>query len=352
MQILDKVEYDFDDVLILPKYSTLTSRKDPNLDLEREFKFYHSGQKWKGIPIISSNMNTGTFEMAKALASHKMMTALHKYYSVDQLLDFYKNNEEITDNYVFYTMGISSKDLDKFMRFIIQYKVPQLICIDVANGNMKSFIDFIREFRDDHIDSTIMAGNIVTGVVAQQLVIAGADLVKTGIGSGAQCLTRRVTGVGRPQLSAIIEVSDTVNGIGAHMVSDGGCSEIGHINKAFAGGAHFVMLGSMLAGHTETEGEIVEENGKKFIKFFGMSSNTALKQYNGGKEKYRASEGRTTLIPYRGSVHDTIDEIKGGIASCMTYINARKLKDISKCTTFTRVNNTLNRSYEKYTIGN
>lgn len=350
MQIKLEPELDFSDVLILPKFSTLKSRKDP--DLHRELKFYHTGKRWTGIPIICSNMNTGTYNMARALASHKMLTALHKHHSIETLVDFYKTNEIVANQYTFYTLGISEKDTIKYEKFCTLYGKPDKVCIDVANANTKTFIEFVKRFRDENPNTIIMAGNIVTGSVATQLVQAGAEIIKTGLGSGGQCLTRRVTSVGRPQLSAVIEVSDAVNGIGAHMCSDGGCTQIGDICVAFGGGSHFVMLGSMLSGHAECDGEIREVNGEKFMQFFGMSSNTAMKQYDGGKSEYKASEGRTTLIPFKGSVHETIREIKGGISSLMTYINAHKLKDITKCTTFVKVNTKLNQTYEKFTIGN
>lgn len=350
MRLILEPELDFSDVLIEPQRSTLTSRKDVILD--REFTFKHTNKRWTGFPIISANMSTGTFKMASVLSTYKMLTSLHKHYSLSELVTFFKNNEEITDKYVFYTLGINDKDLDKYNNFKKQYKAPELVTLDAANGYTQAFVNFVKRFRDDNPNAIIMAGNVVTGNVAEELLLSGADIIKTGIGSGAQCLTRRTTSVGRAQLSAVLDVANASHGLGGLCCSDGGIVEIGDICVALAAGSDFIMMGSMFSGYEETDGETIEQDGKKFKKFFGMSSNTAMNLYNGGKASYKASEGRTTLVPYRGDVEEIILEIRGGISSMMTYIGAHKLKEISKRATLRRVNNKLNKSYEKYTIGN
>lgn len=357
MKLINEIQLDFNDVMILPKRSTLTTRKTKEyggvIDLEREFIFPHTNKTWKGVPIIAANMLTGTFEMARTLAKHKMLTALHKHYTVDQLVSFWQNENEIAQTNTFYSLGITNADYIKYNAVCEQLGyTPNFVLCDVANGHMEIFVDFIKKLRNENPNIILMAGNVVTGSMAEELTIAGADLIKCGIGSGQNCLTRRVTGCGRPQLSAVFDVSDHTHGLKSHCVSDGGCSEGADINIAFCGGADFVMLGSMLSGTDECDGEIIEQNGIKYKKFFGMSSITAQEQYNGGKSEYRPSEGRTTLIPYKGSVNTIINEIKGGMASMMSYIGAEKLKEVPKRATLQCVNNRLNTSLEKYTIGN
>jgi GMP reductase len=167
--------------------------------------------------------------------------------------------------------------------------------------------------------------------------LAGADIVKVGIGPGSVCTTRVKTGVGYPQLSAIIECADAAHGLGGHIISDGGCVTPGDVAKAFGAGADFVMLGGMLAGHNESGGEMIEIAGEKYKKFYGMSSETAMNKHVGGVAEYRASEGKTVQVPFKGDVIDTLKDILGGIRSTCTYVGASKLKELTKRTTFIRV---------------
>lgn len=337
MRIEADTKLDFSDVLIRPKRSTLTSRKE--VELVRRFTFKHSKRVFQGIPIIAANMDTvGTFDMALALSKYLLMTALHKHYDVKELREFWEENTQMSENDIFYSMGVSDIDLKKVKEFSNEYRnFLHFLCIDVANGYSEPFVEFVKEMREKLPATTIMAGNVVTGEMTEELILAGADIVKIGIGPGSVCTTRKMTGVGYPQLSAVIECADAAHGLGGQVCSDGGCTVPGDIAKAFGAGADFVMLGGMLAGHDESGGEVIEKNGEKFVKFYGMSSDTAMKKYAGGVAEYRASEGKTVEVPYRGPVENTVKEILGGLRSACTYVGAKKLKELSKRTTFIKV---------------
>jgi GMP reductase len=341
MKILDDVKLDFTDVLILPKRSQYSSRSE--VSLERTFKFKYSPYTWTGVPIMVSNMDTtGTIEMALEMQKHKVITCLHKYYTAEHLI---KYNNELDPNYYAISTGIGDKDLDNLDK-IMELINPIFICIDVANGYMSKFIETCRKIREKYPEQILIAGNVCTSEGILELVMEGkVDIVKVGIGSGSCCTTRKQTGIGMPQLSAVIECADTAHGMDAHIISDGGLQVVGDFSKAYGGGADFVMSGSMFAGHDESGGELIEENNKKYKVFYGMSSTTAMNTYSGGVAKYRSSEGKTVKIQHRGPVENTILDIQGGIRSSMTYIGAKKIKDIPKCTTFARVNRQLNTIY-------
>eukprot|EP00494_Astrolonche_serrata_P034439 UN34708 len=284
---------------------------------------------------------TGTFEMAVAFAKHKMIVAVHKHYTVEEWLNFSKQHSECLP-YVCVSAGSGKSDFDKLVK--ITDAVPKLnfICLDVANGYSEHFVECVERTRKKFPKHTILAGNVVTGEMTEQLILSGADIVKVGIGPGSVCTTRKKTGVGYPQLSAVMECADAAAGLGGHVISDGGCTMPGDFSKAFGAGAHFVMAGGMFSGHDESGGEKVEINGKFFKLFYGMSSSTAMKKYAGGVANYRASEGKTVTVPYKGSVQGTILDILGGIRSTCTYVGAKKLKELSKRTTFIRCTATHN----------
>jgi GMP reductase len=340
MRIEEELKLDFQDVLIRPKRSTLTSRSE--VDISREFTFRHSGRGYHGVPIIAANMDTvGTFEMSRALTAHQLATALHKHYAEHELIGFFRALPAAST--VFYSMGITPDDYEKFCR--VKREVGDAIayvCVDVANGYTKSFVDFLHKLRDAHPQITIMAGNVVTGEMAEELVLDGADIVKVGIGPGSVCTTRKMTGIGYPQLSAIIECADAAHGLGGLICADGGCTSPGDLAKAFGGGADFIMLGGMLAGHKECMGELIEQDGVRKVGFYGMSSRTAMDKHSGGVANYRASEGKEVLLDYRGPVETTVQEILGGVRSACTYVGAHKLRELSKRTTFIRVARQLN----------
>ena len=338
MRIIEDVKLDFKDVLITPKRSALASRSEVNL--ERNFKF-RSGNIWSGIPIIAANMDgVGTFEMDAELSKHKMMVALTKHYGEFDLINHFSGRLFSS----VYSLGISQSDLEKF-DVVYDSVAPIRVCIDVANGYTQAFVNFIKNFRDKYPNVVLMAGNVVTPEMTEELILAGVDVVKVGIGPGSVCTTRKMTGIGYPQLSAIIECADAAHGLKGHIIADGGCSVPGDIVKAFAAGADFVMLGSMLAGHKEGGAIAFGDN-----KFYGMSSDTAMDLHNGGVANYRASEGKTVEIPYRGDVARTLQDILGGLRSACTYVGASELKELSKRTTFVRVTQQLNNSLNAYEI--
>jgi GMP reductase len=359
MRIEEDIKLDFKDVLIRPKRSTLSSRKE--VDLHRTYRFKHSNKEWTGVPIMAANMDgVGTFQMANSLKENSLFTCLVKSYTVQ---DFDKEyNHDIRSNIAIST-GISEKDWNNLLDILKIHQEIEFICIDVANGYSEHFGDFVAKVREQFPDKTIIAGNVVTSDMTQELILRGADIVKVGIGPGSVCTTRTQTGVGYPQLSAIIECSDAAHGLGAHIIADGGCTCPGDVSKAFGAGADFVMLGGMLAGHDEGNGEIMHRSflsnelsntdgtqyieTKDFIKFYGMSSDTAMNKHHGGVAEYRSSEGRTVTVPYRGPVKNTVLDLLGGLRSSCTYVGAQSLKQLSKCTTFIRVNRQINDVFVK-----
>ncbi len=369
MRIEQDQKLDYSDVLIRPKRSTLGSRKE--VRLERRFTFCNSKQDFEGIPIMASNMDgVGTMEMGDFLASGSVFTCLVKTYSVNDLVAYFDNDMSERTEFVAMSIGIQDHDYAKFRDVYEQVgNKLKYVCIDVANGYSERFATFVRGFRQNFPDIVIIAGNVVTGEMTEELILAGADIVKVGIGPGSVCTTRIQTGVGYPQLSAVIECADAAHGLGGHIIADGGCTCAGDVAKAFAGGSDFVMLGGMLAGHDEGGGEIITkhylsneatllDNGnymphyeqKHFVQFYGMSSNAANTKHFGGLKEYRSSEGREVLVPYRGAVGKTLQDILGGVRSTCTYAGAIKLKHLSKCTTFVQVANQFNRTYESTTL--
>ena len=341
MRIEPEIKLDYDDVLLRPKRSTMGSRQD--VDLERTMRF-GNGESYTGIPIIAANMDgVGTLDMATALRRYSMSTALTKHIPESDLVGHYFRPDHLPGNrlHSIYTMGTTPEDVEKFER-VNDGSDPLWVCIDVANGYSEKFIDFVAGFRDRHDDKILAAGNVATPDIVEELVLKGADIVKIGIGPGAACTTRIMTGVGMPQLSAVIECADAAHGLGARIIADGGCATPGDVAKAFAAGADFVMLGNMLAG--TDEGGIPPTDGLT-VPFHGMSSGKANAMHGGGGKSYRASEGREVSVPYKGGVDGVAKEILGGLRSACTYIGARRLKDLPKCATFVRCNSTHNRAF-------
>ena len=331
---------DFNHVLIRPKRSTINSRS--KISLERTFKFKHSSYEWTGTPIISANMDTtGTFEIYYELKKYKMITALHKFYTVTDF-QLAKLKYDINPDYFMVSTGISDADFQN-LKEIVNNIECKWICIDIANGYIDSFVQYCKKVRDEFPDKIIVAGNVVTREMVEELILSGGvDVVKVGIGPGSACTTRLKTGVGMPQLSAILECADAAHGVGGQIISDGGITCPGDMAKAFGGGADFIMVGGQFAGHTQNPGEIIEEDGKQFKIFYGMSSDKAQEKHFGQMNKYRASEGRVLKIPYKGDLNDTIQDYLGGLRSTCTYINAPTIKQMAKCTTFVRVSQQLN----------
>lgn len=335
MKIENDVKLDFIDVLIRPKRSTLSSRSE--VSVIKTVNFVNSKQTWEGVPIITSNMDTiGTLEMYNVLKEYRMITCLSKHYNIE---DF---PEDLDREYYMLSTGISDLEWRK-LQGLIQHLNPKFVCVDVANGYMSKLVSFVKKLREAYPNLVIACGNVVSREMVEELIInGGADIIKCGIGSGSVCTTRIQTGVGMPQLSAVLECADAAHGINGAIISDGGITCPGDVSKAFGAGADFVMVGSVLSGHDECAGELIEENGTKFKLFYGMSSSTAMNKYHGGVAKYRSSEGKTVRIKYKGPVSNTINDILGGVRSTCTYIGANRIKDIPKCTTFMMVNRQVN----------
>ena len=336
MRIEPEMKLGFKDVLIRPKRSTLKSRSQ--VDLERLFVFRHTSGSWSGVPVIASNMDTvGTFAMAEKLAAFKVPTAIHKHYTTEEWDRFLTGKPDSIYNYIMVSSGTLPRDFEKLSAVVSRHPKIKFLCIDVANGYAENFVEFVKQCRTAFENKAIVAGNVVTGEMVEELILSGADIVKVGIGSGSVCTTRVKTGVGYPQLSAIIECADAAHGLNGLIIADGGCTCAGDVAKAFGAGADFVMLGGMLAGHDECGGEVMETDGGKEMLFYGMSSQIAMEKHSGGVADYRAAEGKTVTIPYRGEIEHTIKDILGGIRSACTYVGAAKLKELSKRTTFVRV---------------
>jgi len=338
MRIETDVKLDFKDVLIRPKRSTLKSRSE--VSLTKTYTFRNCKKTWTGIPIMAANMDTtGTFTVAEALSKNSMMTVIAKHNEPEA---FDAVTPEMAQ-YVSFSTGTSDKDFDRLQRCVEKRPDIPFICIDVANGYSEHFVEFVKKTREKFPDHILIAGNVVTGEMVEELILSGADIIKVGIGPGSVCTTRKQTGVGYPQLSAVIECADSAHGLGGHIISDGGCTVPGDVAKAFGAGADFVMLGGMLAGHDECAGDIFQDDsGEKYKIFYGMSSETAMRKYSGGVAEYRSSEGKTVKIPYRGPIQNTIKSILGGLRSSCTYVGAAQLKELPKRTTFIKVTQQIN----------
>lgn len=327
-KILPETMLDFHNVLIKPTRSFLTSRSE--VSLQRTFRFKHSSILWTGVPIVAANMDSiGVFNVAKVLQKHSILTALHKFYSVDDYIDAIENHD-IDKQYCMVSCGIGEKDYQR-MKHIVNKVGLDWICIDVANGHMNALVDFCKRVRAEFPDKIIVAGNVVSAEMVRALVTeGGVDVCKVGIGSGSACITRMKAGVGVPQFSAILECAKEAHTLGAHIISDGGITCPADMAKAFCGGADFVMCGGVFSGHTENPGELIEDNGEKYKLFYGMSSEHAMNKHYGGMEKYRSSEGRVLKVKWKGDLDTTVNDYLGGLRSCCTYINARNIADMPK----------------------
>ena len=345
MRIEEDVKLDFGDVLIRPKRSTLVSRSEVQLD--RDLKFRHTSLTWSGVPIVSANMDTtGTFETAISLQKHKMITAVHKFYTVE---DWKQSIDKLDPNFIAVTVGQSDEDMQLAKDIFKLNDNIKFLCIDVANGYREDFINAVKRYRETFKDKIIIAGNVATREMTEALILAGADIVKIGIGPGSVCTTRSVAGVGYPQLSSISECSDAAHGLGGHVMADGGCKFPGDVSKAFGAGADFVMLGGMFAGHEESGGELVEDDdGVKYKDFYGMSSTKAQQTYYGDLAEHRAPEGKKVRLKFKGPLDNTVQAILGGVRSACSYVGAKTLKDLPKCTTFIRVTQTTNEVFTTF----
>jgi GMP reductase len=352
-KIINELKLDFDDVLIVPQRSTLTSRSE--IKLERTFYFYHSPRIWNGIPIICANMSFCSFEIAKALAKHKMIACLHKYHNVDNLTNYFTDNPENID-YTFVSIGYKKSDINHLLELREKLGTQPNICIDVPNGHMDVFVKYCKKVRDNFPESIIIAGNVTNTSSTQELIIyGGVDIVKCGIGGGSACTTRFLTGCGLPQLSCCLENSYVAHGLQngnkklGLVCSDGGHKNVGDVCKALCAGSDFVMLGGLFAGAEECEGEwelggsyssVVGSNEKTKGRFtyYGMSTHISQEKFEDSQKSYRASEGTKITVQYKGSINRISQELLGGIRSSCCYIGADSIKHMSRCGQFCIVN--------------
>jgi len=340
------MKLDFKDVLIRPKRSTLKSRSE--VTLERTFEMKHSRRVFSCVPIVVANMDTvGTFEMARALSEFGALVAVHKHYSVEDWATFARQYPKVAERNVMASSGTSTADLAKLDAVLSACPQVQTICLDVANGYSEHFVDVVAAVRAKYPSKTIVAGNVVTNEMTEELILKGADVVKVGVGPGSVCTTRKQTGVGYPQVSAVIECADAAHGLGGHVVADGGVTCPGDAAKAFGAGADFVMLGGYFSGTDESAGDVTvdPQTGAKSKLFYGMSSTTAMTKHVGGVADYRSSEGKTVLVPCKGPAATVIRDLLGGLRSACTYVGAHALKEMPKRTTFIRVSQQLNTVY-------
>jgi GMP reductase len=286
---------------------------------------------------------TGTFETARALQSHNMLTAVHKFYTLDE---WQENLKSLDPEYLAVTVGTSKEDFQKAVDVFKLEDGLKFLCLDVANGYREDFVESVKQYREQFPNKIIIAGNVATREMTEALILAGADIVKIGIGPGSVCTTRKVAGVGYPQLSSISECSDAAHGLGGHVIADGGCKYPGDVSKAFGAGADYVMLGGIFAGHKESGGELVtDKNGIQYKDFYGMSSRKAQETYYGDLAEHRAPEGKKVRLKYKGEIDSTVQSILGGIRSACSYVGAKSIKDLPKSTTFIRVTQTTNEIY-------
>jgi GMP reductase len=335
---------DFNNVLIIPKKSSLKSRSEVNLEVE--YTFRHSSLTWRGVPVMVANMDTtGTFEMANELSKHKIITCLHKYYNVDDWEKFLDDKEDDIYEFVTISIGTGENDYNNMKEVLNRFDKIKFIMIDIANGYSEHFVNFIKKVRNEYRDKIIIAGNVVTPDMVEELIVNGADIVKIGIGPGSVCTTRKKTGIGYPQLSCILECQEISKELGGKIISDGGCTCPGDFSKGFGAGADFIMSGGMFSGHEESGGELIERDGEKYKLFYGMSSKKAMETHSGGVANYRTSEGKQVLIKYKGPVINTINDILGGIRSTCTYVGVKYLQDLYNNVNFIKVNQQLNNIY-------
>lgn len=341
MKIENDVKLDYCDVLLVPQRSTVSSRSQVDLTVN----FFDVPV----VPIIAANMDgVGTFEMAAALAEHKMLTALTKHYNLDELVEFYTDvqNQNIKQ-YTIYSLGTAKADVEKFKAFVsaleeADQQGPNFVCVDVANGYTHSFEEFVSAFSETYPQFVLMVGNVATPDQTERLIECGADVVKIGVGPGSVCTTRSQAGVGYPQLSAVLECSEVAREAGGQIIADGGCTCPGDVAKAFAAGAELVMLGGMFAGCEEGG----YRNTGSRISFYGMASKRAQDLHNGGISDYRSSEGKEVHVQFKGPVKGVVNDLLGGLRSCCAYVGADNINQLHRRGKFVRVNRQLNEVFK------
>ena len=331
---------DFNDVLIKPKVSDITlTRADVNINIP--------WASTEATPIVIANMmSTGTYKIAKIASKEKVLTFLSKEYTIEE---HRKHLPSIDQRYIAISSGVREKDLIKTLSILEEFPDIPAVNVDIANvyANIQGMWETVSEIRNRFPNIIIIAGNIATPEPIADLVDAGANYIKVGVGSGAACKTRSEVGIGIPQLSAIMDCHHHARSYGVKIISDGGCVTAGDVSKAIAAGAELVMIAGMVS-HCEECDNIIDINGDKFVSFYGLGSDKMYSIKKPDQAEYRPNEGRDLMIPVTGSIVEVIKQIKGALRSTCTYVGAPSINALYNKSVFVRVNNTINRSLERY----
>ena len=339
--MLDDIKLDFDDVLIKPRKSIVPlTRKSVNIEIPWLDKTAH--------PVVIANMpSTGTYEIAKHMTPMKVFTFIHKEYKVHE----HRENLSMLEDrsYIAITSGVRDKDVMRTIEIISGFEDIGMINVDIANvyANVSGMIKAIKTFKEHFPNILLCAGNICDKDLMQTLVDAGADYIKVGVGSGAACITRTEVGVGIPQWSAVRECYEESQKTGCRIISDGGCVTAGDVCKAIAAGADMVMIAGMVSSCYECS-NMVEIDGQQYVNLYGLGSTKQYNIHTISEQEYRPNEGRDLMIPAKGHIKDIINQILGGLRSVCTYVGVSHITQLSSHAEFIVVNNTHNRSLEKY----
>ncbi|MEK6555586.1 MAG: IMP dehydrogenase [Bdellovibrionota bacterium] len=307
----------YDDVLCFPQKSDVRSRRDPDLTTRLTKNINIK------LPFISANMDTVTeHEMAIAMDQQGGVGILHRFMSISDQVSQVEKIKESGARVIIASIGVNQDFKDR-AKALVDSGV-NVITIDIAHGHSVSMLETLKWLKDTYPQVEVIAGNIASPQAARDLIEAGADAIKVGIGPGSMCTTRIITGCGVPQLTAVALCAEVTTEMGIPLIADGGIKTSGDVVKALAAGADTVMFGSILSGTLEPPGP--NRHGKK--EYRGMASKAAQVSWRGGVPEGMAPEGEMTLVPIKGRVSDVVAEMAGGLRSGMSYINATSVVEI------------------------
>jgi IMP dehydrogenase len=335
-----KEAFTFDDVLIVPKFSEVNSRSEVDISTNlRELRFK--------LPVISANMDTVTGDaMSRAMLRNGAQACIHRFGTIEETVDLFQRSHA-TDLHVspMVSIGVGSIELQRAKALFDEG--AHTYVVDVAHGAQLSVakqVLALREILGPYVN--IVAGNFATGESVKhflEYVGFAVDAIKVGIGPGSACTTRIKTGVGYPQLSAVLDIARTIEQTGVTVIADGGMKTAGDICKAIAAGADMAMLGGMLAGTEETPGDAfspsseLQFNPKNAFKKYRGSASLESYRDQGKEAKHRTAEGESFLVPYKGPVADILQDIEGGLRSSLSYVGASNLKEFQRRAEFVRI---------------